>query len=415
MAALLTGALGTDPENTVSYQAFPLLAAMLLVGAGFAPFFRAKFAVRRNLPRLVTVGQPFRYRVAVRNLTNKTQRGLVLLDEPADPRPSYAEWRARRWDVARRRRSFRLSRPPSLTPFPPVVVSEVVLPTLEARQETTVTVQAVAWQRGLVRWQHVMVARPDPLGLFRALVRMPAPQTLVALPRRYPLPPLALPGRLQYQPGGVALASRVGQSEEFVSLRDYRRGDPLRHIHWRSFARVGHPIVKEFEDEYFARHALVLDTFTEQLQGEVFEEAVSVAASFACTVLTQESLLDLLFVGPQAYCFTAGRGLAQADQMLEILAGVQPCQDRPFSDLERLVLGHVPLISGCICVLLAWDTPRRGLVERLRSLGVPVWTLVVVPAGSRLARQADAATNRAEHVQVLESGRIAEGLARLPW
>jgi len=66
-------------------------------------------------------------------------------------------------------------------------------------------------------------------------------------------------------------------------------------------------------------------------------------------------------------------------------------------------------------VLLAWDTPRRGLVERLRSLGVPVWTLVVVPAGSRLARQADAATNRAEHVQVLESGRIAEGLARLPW
>ena len=51
--------------------------------------------------------------------------------------------------------------------------------------------------------------------------------------------------------------------------------------------------------------------------------AVSVAASFACTVLTQESLLDLLFVGPQSYCFTAGRGLAQADQMLEILAAVR--------------------------------------------------------------------------------------------
>jgi uncharacterized protein (DUF58 family) len=55
--------------------------------------------------------------------------------------------------------------------------------------------------------------------------------------------------------------------------------------------------VKEFEDEFFVRHALVLDTFTDEPHSEILEEAVSVAASFACTVLTQESLLDLLFVG----------------------------------------------------------------------------------------------------------------------
>jgi len=86
---------------------------------------------------------------------------------------------------------------------------------------------------------------------------------------------------------GVALASNVGQSEEFVSLRDYRRGDPLRHIHWRSWAKAGKPVVKEFEDEFFVRHALVLDTFIDDPHSELFEEAVSVAASFASTVLTQ--------------------------------------------------------------------------------------------------------------------------------
>ena len=32
------------------------------------------------------------------------------------------------------------------------------------------------------------------------------------------------------------------------------------------------------------------------------------------------SLLDVMFVGPQAVCFTAGRGLAHAEQALEILA-----------------------------------------------------------------------------------------------
>jgi uncharacterized protein (DUF58 family) len=58
------------------------------------------------------------------------------------------------------------------------------------------------------------------------------------------------------------MASNIGQSEEFVSLREYRRGDPPRHIHWRSWAKAGKPIVKEFEDEFFVRHALVLDTFT---------------------------------------------------------------------------------------------------------------------------------------------------------
>ncbi len=180
-------------------------------------------------------------------------------------------------------------------------------------------------RRGVVQLASVTIARPDPLGIYRALRKQPLPQSVVVLPKRYALPPIALPGGMKYQQGGVAMAAHIGQSEEFVSLREYRRGDPPRHIHWRSWAKAGKPIVKEFEDEFFVRHALVLDTFTPRPHSDVFEEAVSVAASFACTVLTQESLLDLLFVGPEAYCFTAGRGLAHADQMLEILASVQPC------------------------------------------------------------------------------------------
>src|SRR5438445_5696375 len=153
---------------------------------------------------------------------------------------------------------------------------------------------------------------------------------------------------MKYQDGGVALASNVGQSDEFVALRDYRPGDPLRHIHWRSWAKAGEPIVKEFEDEFFVRHALVLDTFIEHPLSEVFEEAVSVAASFACSLRTQESLLDLLFVGPQSYCFTAGRGLAHQDQMLEILASVQACGDKPFHALEHLVLGQLNEASSSL-------------------------------------------------------------------
>ena len=218
---------------------------------------------------------------------------------------------------------------------------------------------------------------------------------------------------MRYQAGGVALASSVGQSDEFVGLRDYRHGDPLRHIHWRSWAKAGKPVVKEFEDEFFVRHALVLDTFTPQQHSQVFEEAISVAASFACTIQTQESLLDLLFIGPQSYCFTAGRGLAHADQMLEVLASVRACRDQPFRTLEHLVLNHLKVVSGCICVLLAWDQERRDFVEKLRALGVHTLVLVIVAAGQSEILDPGPMRDEPDRFQVLEVGQIEPGLAKL--
>jgi uncharacterized protein (DUF58 family) len=260
----------------------------------------------------------------------------------------------------------------------------------------------------VLRFGGVVLARPDPFGLFRGFVKVPLVQTTLILPKRYPLPRVAMPGTMKYQEGGVAMASNIGRSEEFVSLREYRRGDPYRHIHWRSWAKTGKPIVKEFEDEFFVRHALVLDTFIDDPRSEAFEEAVSVAASFACTLITQESLLDLLFVGPQAYCFTAGRGLAHADQMLEILASVRVCTDEAFGKLEHLVLQHAAAVSGCICVLLSWNDERRRLVEKLAGLGVPTMVLLVVEPG----KKPDLSREQWE-IHVLESGKIEQGLARL--
>jgi uncharacterized protein (DUF58 family) len=218
---------------------------------------------------------------------------------------------------------------------------------------------------------------------------------------------------MKYQAGGIALASNVGQSDEFVALRDYRHGDPLRHIHWRSWAKAGKPVVREFEDEFFVRHALVLDTFSDHPRTDVFEEAVSVAASFAYSIRTQESLLDLLFVGPKSYCFTAGRGLARADQMLEILASVQTCRDHLFLELEDLVLNHVKVVSGCVCVLITWNEERQKFVEKLIALGVPVLVLVIVPAGQRETLEPGPMRDQPDQFHVLEVGQVGAGLAKL--
>ena len=411
-ALVAASILGPDTENNAAYQAFALLLCLLVVAAAFNWTFRASFSALRLLPRFGTAGCPLAYTVVVKNLTAKNQAGLTLMEELADPRPSFREWRAVQAAERKQLRSFRFSAPQQATPFRPATVTAASVPTVTPQEEVEVRLQLTPLRRGALRFDAVRLARPDPLGLLRAFAKVPLPQTTLILPRRYRLPPMSFPGTLKYQDGGVALASNVGQSEEFVALRDYRHGDPLRHIHWRTWARAGKPVVKEFEDEFFVRHALVLDTFTSHPQSEVFEEAVSVAASFACAIQTQESLLDLLFVGPQSFCFTAGRGLAHTDQMLEVLASVRACGDRPFGELEHLVLNHITAVSGCICVLLAWDEARWKFVEKVKRLNIPMMVLVIVePGGATL--EAGPMRDDPERFRVLELGRIEQDLGKL--
>ncbi len=402
--------LGSDTENTVIYQALPVLLFLLVIDTAASLSFRARFAATRLLPRFGTVGRPFHYRVMVKNLTKKPQADLTLLENLPDPRPRFQQWRAMQLADERKIRPFRFS-PRRANPYQVATSNATAVPSMKPNGQVEVRVELEPLRRGVLRFEGITLARPDPFGLFRAFVKVPLPQTAVILPRRYPLPAVALPGSMKYQQGGIAMASSVGRSDEFVSLREYRRGDPYRHIHWRSWAKTGKPIVKEFEDEFFVRHALVLDTFIDDPRSEAFEEAVSVAASFACTLITQESLLDLLFVGPQAYCFTAGRSLAHSDQMLEILASVQVCPDQRFEKLERLVIEHVGVVSGCICVFLDWDEPRRKLVQQLRALDIPVLVLLVLEPGCKPSF--DPQRDDTGHIHVLEAGKIEEGLANL--
>ncbi len=410
---VFAGLMGPDLENNITYQAFVALLFLLLVSVGFSVFFRPRFAADRVLPRFGTVGSPFGYRLTVTNRSPRKQQGLTVLEDLAEARPSFSDWLAVQLADEKRLRPFRLSGRRRVSPFKRAHLKTASVPPMLPGESVEVTSELTPLRRGLLRFAGVTIARPDPLGIFRAFKRFPLPQSVLVLPRRYPLPLLALPGTMKYQQGGVALASNVGQSDEFVALRDYRYGDPLRHIHWRSWARVGKPVVREFEDEYFVRHALVLDTFTGQTHTESFEEAVSVAASFACTIQTQESLLDLLFVGTESYCFTAGRGLAHADQLLEVLASVAPCREQAFFSLERLVLDHIKAVSGCICVLLAWDEPRRALVEKLKVLGVPLLVLVILDSAPEHPLDLGPMKDEPEKFRMLEAGKIAEGLARI--
>jgi len=411
------GAFGADTNFTMAYQAFALMACLLLVSLVWALIARAKFSASRWLPRYGTAGMPMPYRVRLKNLTTRPQRSLVLLERLDDPRPTLSQYlrtpepgeQQRNWfDRMCGYYRWRWLLERNLG----VRWRDLSIPVLLPAAELTLQHELVPQRRGILNLRQVVVAWPDPFGLCHTFRRIRCPQRVTILPRRYPISPLALPGKRQYQPRGVSLASTIGESEEFIALRDYRPGDPLKHVYWRATAKLNKPVIKEFQDEFFVRHALVLDTFSERGETEAFEEAVSVAASFACTIPEQESLLDLLFVGTQAYCFTSGRGVSHPEHLLEVLAAVSPAPERDFSTLHNLVIRHATTATGCICVFLQWDESRRQLVRQLRAMDLPVLVLII---GGQGTDEMDPGPMRdcPERFRPLEVGKVKEGLARL--
>ena len=60
--------------------------------------------------------------------------------------------------------------------------------------------------------------------------------------------------------------ARGRRGEEFANLREYRRGDDRRHIHWKSLARTGELFVKEFSVQAPRRHTVALDLRREGLR-----------------------------------------------------------------------------------------------------------------------------------------------------
>ncbi|HUK05405.1 MAG TPA: DUF58 domain-containing protein [Burkholderiales bacterium] len=427
-----SAAAGLDTNQTVTYRAFTFLVALLalswLASLLFSRLLAPRLEASRELPRYATAGERCDYRVVLVNRGARAFAGASVQERFRDPRPGFEEWRRARepgeerrnwWDrtVGYFRWRWLIDRrlPREAVPGE--------LARLAPGERRELRLSFTPRRRGRIEMAGLTVGRPDPLGLVRGLARLPLEARLVALPRRYRLPELVLPGRRKYQQGGVSLAASVGDSEEFLALRDYRPGDPLQRVHWKSYARTGKPVVKDYQDEFFERHALVLDTGSAGGEDAAFEDAVALAASFVYTIDTHECLLDLLFVaggaaGTEAApaakggvrTYTAGRGQMQAGHMLEVLAAVSPSDRAEFAGLSRAIAARRESLSSVILILLAWDEERRKLAAALQGSGAEVRALLVCAKGARPGASSEPLPG---WISVLHAGEIEKGLAGL--
>jgi uncharacterized protein (DUF58 family) len=411
LVLVLATCLGIGHDRGSVYQLFSLSLGMLLVGLPWAMSRRAEVEGRRELPRFATAGVPLRYRVRVWHHGERRLNRAWLSDTPPDPRPSVEAFTTLREPGEEERnafdRRFAYFRWQWLLLGNRYFAGGASATSLDLKkgEQGRVSIEITPLRRGVILLDDLRVQLPDPFGLFQRCRKVKAPAaTLTVLPQRFELPPLRLPGGAAFKISGEANTTSIGTSGEFVGLRDYRPGDPLRQIHWRSWARTGRPIVKELEDTFYPRYGLIVDTLSCDRTDHQFEEAISVAASFAAAIDTSESLLDLMFINQTAHLVTAGRGLERAEKLLEVLAGVSPERTERFNSLAQLVLRHRDDLTSCLVILNGWDETRRHFLSTLTRGGV-LCVPIIIGNGSRSGDSPG---------YWLESGHVARDLMRLP-
>ena len=143
--------------------------------------------------------------------------------------------------------------------------------------------------RGRYNFGSLVLLTRSPFGLVERRLAVKAPGQLLVYPQLGQLTrrwQKLLREALQTRRG--RRHDRTAQQQEYHGLRDYRSGDSLRLIHWRTSARTGELMVKEFEQEKDQFLALLLDPWMPRTKVESEQrEAIERLIRFAATVCVE--------------------------------------------------------------------------------------------------------------------------------
>jgi uncharacterized protein (DUF58 family) len=155
-------------------------------------------------------------------------------------------------------------------------------------------------RRGAYPLSPPRIASGFPFGLRTASRPLVVPASLLVWPRTFPVGPIPMTaGGRSYE--GAAVRDRAGHSGDLLGVRPYRRGDPLRRVHWPQTARNGQLIVCELQETAVPRVQVVVDTHPEFHAGSgpdgSREWAIRIAASFLEDWIAQGADVEAVFAG----------------------------------------------------------------------------------------------------------------------
>ncbi len=216
--------------------------------------------------------------------------------------------------------------------------------------ETLLVVEAP--RRTVIPVGPVSVVRRDPFGLYRRSVTLPGMAKVVVHPQTATLPPLSAGFVRDLE--GEASRDLTDSDLSFHALREYVPGDDRRHIHWKSSAKTGRFMIRQYEQTRRSRMLILLDTRREAYVDDVeFELAVSTAASLGVRALRDSR--DVMFVVSRSSVVArpvrAGRANLQNVETMAVLTSVSPA--RLLDDVAGITLTAMSLPMGGLTPLAA--------------------------------------------------------------
>ena len=203
----------------------------------------------------------------------------------------------------------------------------------------------------------------DPFGLVELDRAFQSTTSLVVTPRVLPLPAIPLSGAWTGSGDNRPRAFATGSAED-VTVREYRRGDDLRRVHWRSSSRVGELMVRREEQPWQSRATLFIDNrkFSHRGSGAAssLEQAVSFAASVGVHLIQRGFVVRLVTAsGEEAGGSWHERGgsAAETGPLLEALAVLTEVERQHLDTRWLQDAGHSGLLIAVLGDVADHDKP----------------------------------------------------------
>ena len=193
-------------------------------------------------------------------------------------------------------------------------------------------------RRGPITMGPWVVERVDPWGLLRRTVGRAEGVALLVTPRVRSVSMAALPSILTDYGGAAELGTQT-----FATLREYVIGDELRHVHWRSSAKVGTLMMRQYVD--VSRPSIVLVLVADRrayVSIDEFESTVDFIASLAFAAASSGLDVDVMTTTGER----ASHGSTRATAVLDMLSLVEPVTTGPDARLMRLSRASTLVVAG---------------------------------------------------------------------
>lgn len=170
---------------------------------------------------------------------------------------------------------------------------EFGVPFLRPGHSSTEPLEIPPLPRGVVRVGPVTTVRSDPVGLLRREHAFDDVHDLFVHPRTVGLPSTS--SGLVRDLEGNATRRLVDADMSFHAIREYAPGDSQRQVHWKSTAKTGRLMVRQYEESRRSRMAVVLAAATQEYaDADEYELAVSAAASLGLRAVRDARDIDIV-------------------------------------------------------------------------------------------------------------------------